>query len=127
MKIYNLLPTLLVALSPLATQAKDVWILVDGDATQTLKTLQFSKNQLSSITPSNGKLVTQINEDHILELSELMHEEHKRCGGFTVHNSIKEAVEASKQPLNLTHFSIPTQLNQGKRLIEHCRYCQQIK
>lgn len=116
MKIYNLLPTLLVAFLPLTTQAKDVWILVDGDATQTIKTLQLNKNQLSNITPSNGKLVTQINEDNIFELSELMHEEHKRCGGFTVHNSMEDAVEASKQPIHQAIFSMPTELGQAEKV-----------
>ena len=85
--------------APVAKQSisdKQVWITLGGDAVETIQRKYQTKipMKLSGLIgqkQDNQVAIAQISESKILELSQLMHEEHKRCGGFFYHSSQQEA------------------------------------
>lgn len=117
-------PWQLAALSLLMThgavQAEDqkVWITLGSDAAQTLTATQAVPGlQLRSSLAGSAGQVAQINQSDVLQLSELMHRQFHRCGGFMAHDSEAEALatlDAMALPSqNLVAYSIdsPVQVN----------------
>ncbi|WP_298772763.1 M20/M25/M40 family metallo-hydrolase [uncultured Shewanella sp.] len=95
--------------------ANDLWITTDADSLKLLK--RVNANVLVPSSPNNlqHKMVAKISEKEVLTLSELMHEEHQRCGGFTVHDSEAEAYAVSQLPVHLLAFN-PPPINQADKV-----------
>ena len=66
-----------------AAVADDVVITVGADAMQTVQAV--APEQAFAFELDGDKAILTIDEAHLDELSELMHEKHQRCGGFMVH------------------------------------------
>ncbi|NMH64479.1 M20/M25/M40 family metallo-hydrolase [Shewanella salipaludis] len=103
--------TALLSLAPLMVltqvQAKDLWITADSDTLNTLKQVQaVIPEQMNALMPQQ-RLIARVPEQAILKLSTLMHEQHNRCGGFTVHESQQQALLASQLPISLAQFNPP--------------------
>ena len=75
---------------------QQIWISLGSDAVETIQSKYQSQLplKLSSVIGEKADkkiAIAQIPESKIIELSHLMHKEHKRCGGFFYHNSEKDA------------------------------------
>ncbi|MFT5758644.1 MAG: leucyl aminopeptidase [Alteromonadaceae bacterium] len=98
----------LASLSSYAEEEK-LWITIGNDA------VKQAEHSGAKIAPAladqpfmqNPVLIYQINSNKLAELSTLMHENHNRCGGYIVHDSYQEAVEALKGPKELLAFNAP--------------------
>ena len=76
-----------------------VWITVGSDALPTMqKTLTSHgwSEKVVSYKSAKGVAITQIENAHLPLLSRAMHEEFKRCGGYIVHASYEDALQALK-------------------------------
>src|SRR5690606_37539404 len=83
-----------------------VWITLGAYAVETIQSKHSSQIplRLSGIIDTeadNAVAIAQIPESKIIELSQVMHTEHKRCGGFIYHDSQQTAQQYAHQ-LNLT-------------------------
>jgi leucyl aminopeptidase len=98
----------LTSLSSYAEQEK-LWITIGNDA---VKQAEQSGAKLAPALDGqsllqNPVLIYQIETEELAELSTLMHENHNRCGGYIVHDSYQEAVDALKGPAELLAFNAP--------------------
>lgn len=81
-----------------AALADDIWISMGSDGYQSLKDHYPALIQQQAPLPATllsddeyaVKLI-QVNEKHLSIISELMHHEHNRCGGFIAHDSLLAA------------------------------------
>lgn len=93
------LSALLLSLTIAGTvHAEDIWISIGSDGYQTLK--DHYPAFIKKIAPDDGPQlmsqsapveVIQVSEEHLSLISELMHHEHNRCGGFIAHDSLTSA------------------------------------
>ncbi|GLQ76139.1 M20/M25/M40 family metallo-hydrolase [Vibrio penaeicida] len=107
---YLLLVTAISATNSIASQntinpnePTKAWITIGSDAIQHFTTAQEHKGLAFSsqtVQGVNGITVSEINTADINNLSELMHHEFKRCGGFFYHDSFEEAQAYAKQAAN---------------------------
>lgn len=89
------------------------WISIGSDAIATAQMALDERQPGRVLTPvqmSRNVAVLSYDAGSIRALSELMHERHNRCGGFMVHDSLKEAEDAiraseveSMTPLAVTY------------------------
>lgn len=95
--------------------ADELWITTDADTLSVLK--QVNATVLAPSSPDNlqHKMIAKISESDVLNLSQLMHESHKRCGGFTVHESEAEAYATSQLPVYSLAFN-PPPINQADKV-----------
>jgi len=104
-----------LAVTSVPTLAKDLWITADADSVSTLKKVNAQvKSNVQSMLQTQ-KVVAKFDDANVLKLSKLMHDEHRRCGGFTVHTSEQEAIAASLLPTTLASF-VPPVINQNTRV-----------
>lgn len=109
--------SLCCALASLASPsfAKDLWITADADSIKTLQKVNAKiKSNAQSISQTQ-KIIAQFDDENVLLLSKLMHDEHRRCGGFTVHSSEQDAIAASLLPTTLASF-VPPVINQNAKV-----------
>lgn len=100
----RMLPLLLL---PLAIQAAEpVWITVGSDAGPELRRVGAEVAPLFSAKGSAIQLA-RVEPGQLAALSTLMHEEHARCGGYMVHASLADALQAMAQPQTLAGFTAP--------------------
>ncbi|WP_299494899.1 M20/M25/M40 family metallo-hydrolase [uncultured Shewanella sp.] len=97
------------------SDADDLWITTDADTFNVLKQVNASVSVPSSPNNLQHKMIAKISEKEILTLSTLMHEEHHRCGGFTVHKSEAEAYAVSQLPVHSLAFN-PPPINQADKV-----------
>ena len=90
----------LVALSvPAAAGPAPVYISVDADALPTaLEVAHARRAWVSTAVTDDHVAVVQIEPGELEKLSEAMHARHDRCGGFIVHDSLDDALEAARPP-----------------------------
>ena len=81
--------------------ADDVYISVGADAIGTLQ--KVAGHELRALEVAGDRAIVEIDEAHLDELSELMHAEHHRCGGFMVHESLAEARAAAEPERRITY------------------------
>ena len=77
--------------------ADTVWISLGEDAFETLQSrldLGLHHQPLKAAARRGGVVATQVHRDDLLKISHLMHEAHRRCGGFLAHDSEAAALEA---------------------------------
>ncbi|QYJ75169.1 M20/M25/M40 family metallo-hydrolase [Shewanella sp. FJAT-52076] len=118
MKTKKRLLSMALLLCPLGAMADELWIMTDKDAGNSLQSLLQRHNLQPQLRESHGKLITRLNEDKLLELSALMHKEHNRCGGFSVHATEADALAASLVPVSQAAFSFPGEPNQAARVAD---------
>ncbi|MCL2917150.1 M20/M25/M40 family metallo-hydrolase [Shewanella litorisediminis] len=118
MKRKQRLLSLALLMCPLGAMADELWIMTDKDAGNSLQSLLQRHNLQPPLRESHGKLITRLNEDKLLELSALMHKEHNRCGGFSVHATEADALAASLVPVSQARFSFPGEPNQAARVAD---------
>jgi len=73
------------------------FITIDVDAVETARAALAQRDpaaQLDVIATNNGVAVIKYDARDFRALSELMHEEHSRCGGFVAHETLDEALGA---------------------------------
>lgn len=102
------LTIILTSLNTYAEQGS-LWITIGSDAVKQAEHIG-AKLAPALEGPSlmqSPVLIYQINEEKLAELSKLMHENHNRCGGYIVHDSYQEAVDALKGPAQLLAFNAP--------------------
>jgi len=107
-KLILFFSTLIVSVMAYAEQDK-LWITIGSDA------IKQAEHVGAKLAPAlegqslkqNPVLIYQINEAMVANLSKLMHENHNRCGGYIVHDSYQEAVDALKGPEQLLAFNAP--------------------
>ncbi|WP_299011808.1 M20/M25/M40 family metallo-hydrolase [uncultured Shewanella sp.] len=111
--------TLLLSISGLIlalnAYANDLWITTDADSLKVLKRVNASVLVPSSPDNLQHKMIAKISEKQVLALSELMHEEHQRCGGFTLHDSEAAAYVVSQLPVHSLAFN-PPPINQADKV-----------
>lgn len=78
--------------------AEDIWISIGSDGYQTLKDHYPSLIQQEATLPSQlmasdspATQLIQVDDRYLSVISELMHHEHNRCGGFIAHDSLTAA------------------------------------
>ena len=81
-----------------STSEQNVWITLGGDTLETIQskyqsTIPMKLSGIIEQKQNNQIAIAQIPESKIIELSKMMHDEHKRCGGFFYHSSQQEAQE----------------------------------
>lgn len=79
---------------------KQYWITIGQDAVNDLQKIGAKEFLLPSAAASaNSKSVSvaQISEDQLNNLSRVMHENHNRCGGYIVHDTLASALMAQQQ------------------------------
>jgi len=109
--------SLCCALASLASPsfAKDLWITADADSIKTLQKVNAKIKSNSLSISQTQKVIAQFDDENVLLLSKLMHDEHRRCGGFTVHSSEQDAIAASLLPTTLASF-VPPVINQNAKV-----------
>ncbi|HWU86533.1 MAG TPA: M20/M25/M40 family metallo-hydrolase [Kofleriaceae bacterium] len=73
------------------------WITMDVDAVETARAAlakRDSEARLDVLEAINGVAVVSFDAQDFPVLSELMHEQHGRCGGFVAHDNLDEALGA---------------------------------
>lgn len=96
--------------------AKELWITADADSIKTLQKVNAKiKSNRQSILQTQ-KVIAKFDDKNVIQLSKLMHDEHRRCGGFTVHSSEQDAIAASLLPTTLASF-VPPVINQNAKVI----------
>ena len=103
-----LLPLLTVSTLAIAEEKK-VWITIGSDAqyqatqvgAQLAPALQYSEIDQLPV------LIYQANETQLQHLTQIMHEQKHRCGGYIVHSSYQEAVDALQGPKQKLAFNAP--------------------
>ena len=89
--MYKLLLLTIMALSSAAIASEDhIYITIGTDAVQSANK---SLSNFTKMQSNSGVTVAKVHKDDILSLSELMHHNFKRCGGFVVHDSEQEALD----------------------------------
>lgn len=87
-----------VPASPLLASPDDgIWITVGADAFEVLEErpeFLFEQRALKAVEQRDDVVISRVRAGDLLEISELMHEEFQRCGGFLAHGSLEEAQEA---------------------------------
>jgi bacterial leucyl aminopeptidase len=68
---------------------KEIYVTIDSDA---VASSQKSLVSVKKMAANSGITVLKIKESDIENLSHMMHEDHKRCGGFVFHESKAEAL-----------------------------------
>src|SRR5262245_28870092 len=63
------------------------WISIDVDALDTARTIA----PIDSVEVAGNIALVQVNELDLGRLSRMMHEQHQRCGGFVVHDTLQDA------------------------------------
>jgi leucyl aminopeptidase len=99
------------------TSEKKVWLSIGTDAWNKISSqknatfeLNLPENQsLQAMQTAQAKVVS-LPESQIATLSEYMHEEFKRCGGFVFHDSMDEAFDYT-QRAELFNSSSPLDIN----------------
>ncbi|MBT3584015.1 MAG: M20/M25/M40 family metallo-hydrolase [Halobacteriovoraceae bacterium] len=81
---------LILLLSSAGATAKDRWITIDSDAVGTANK-HLNAKSFSVDESRNGITLLKVNESNLEEISHMMHEEHHRCGGYVLHESLAEA------------------------------------
>lgn len=82
-------------------QVPDLWITTGTDALPKMRSLGFEQEAVES---QDGVTAIKVKAHRVFELSAMMHSELKRCGGFMVHDSEEEALEAI-QNLHVAQFN----------------------
>ncbi|NQZ06693.1 MAG: M20/M25/M40 family metallo-hydrolase [Algicola sp.] len=88
-----------LALSQTVDLQKQYWITIGQDAVADLSRVGAKEFLLpSAVAAPNSKAVSiaQITEGQLSSLSRMMHENHKRCGGYVVHDSLQSALAAQQ-------------------------------
>ncbi|EAR08651.1 M20/M25/M40 family metallo-hydrolase [Reinekea blandensis] len=87
-----------------AAQADDIWISMGADGYESLKDHYPALIQKQAPLPatlltedSQAINLIQVNEKHLSIISEMMHHEHNRCGGFIAHDSLMSAQDELAQ------------------------------
>jgi leucyl aminopeptidase len=91
------------------------WITIGQDAVRDLERVGAKEFLLpSAVATPNSKAISvaQISEKQLNNLSRLMHDNHKRCGGYIVHKSLQSALTEQQQGLVPSNFE-QSALNQG--------------
>ncbi|MEW6992464.1 M20/M25/M40 family metallo-hydrolase [Colwelliaceae bacterium 6441] len=107
-RLLILLSTILTNMSVFAQQ-EEHWITIGSDA---IKQAEHIDAKLAPALQGfslkeSPVLIYQVSNSRLTELSTLMHENHNRCGGYIVHDSYQEAVDALKGPNELLAFNAP--------------------
>ena len=101
-----------LALITLPSFAKELWITADADSIKTLQKVNAKIQSNAQSISQTQKVIAKFDDKNVIQLSKLMHDEHRRCGGFTVHSSKQDAIAASLLPSTLASF-IPPVINQN--------------
>lgn len=72
-----------------------VFITVDQDAVETTRFMSIRGGGIRMLQKADGIAVLEVPESSLDELSHMMHDRHRRCGGYRVHDS----EEAARQSL----------------------------
>ncbi|NRD75400.1 M20/M25/M40 family metallo-hydrolase [Shewanella sp. VB17] len=106
--IHFLLPCLIAA-PIVSAEDKKVWITVGNDAA--LQVSQVGATLAPALqgrnTADTPVLIYQADESQLQHLTQLMHEEKNRCGGYIVHSSYQEAMDALQGPKVIQAFVAP--------------------
>ncbi|MET1257453.1 M28 family metallopeptidase [Aliikangiella maris] len=83
----------------------NVWISIGSDAYSLINqkhtaSIAFSQSKIHNASHGNIAIV-QVPESQISTLSEIMHDEFNRCGGFVFHESLEEAQSYALRPVQM--------------------------
>ncbi|WP_076416247.1 M20/M25/M40 family metallo-hydrolase [Shewanella sp. UCD-KL12] len=94
-----------------------VWITIGNDAVTQVEKVgaQLAPALMNTQLSQSPVLIYQADETQLQHLTHLMHEEKQRCGGYIVHNSYQEAVDALQGPQQMLGFSAPP-IQQGAKV-----------
>jgi leucyl aminopeptidase len=83
------------------------WITMGQDALADLQQVGAEEFLVPSVvaTDSTEVSIAQIGENQLSKLSRLMHENHNRCGGYIVHDSLQSALVAQQQSAMVAPFA----------------------
>ena len=98
-----------------ARQGKQLWISIAGDAVKELQQVNAEIPAFQStgaVGHLGSPIVARIDEQQLSALSRLMHDNHRRCGGYMVHDSFAAAMHAARTSQLTASFEIPA-LEQG--------------
>jgi leucyl aminopeptidase len=87
-----------------------VWITLGADAAETVQNkfktdIPMTLSGIVGKNSANPVAIAQIPESKVIELSQLMHDEHKRCGGFFYHSTQQQAQEHAHQIHQTQNFA----------------------
>lgn len=118
MKKTPLYGALTSALFCLTVQAEPVWISVESQVLQALPEVAVLQRQpvlLGEAVLQSGHqqpVLVQVDSADLAVLSEYIHAEQHRCGGYIAYDSLEQALQALTQPLLAASFTAPP-LTQG--------------
>lgn len=80
-------------------EQKTYWVTMGQDALDDLKKAGGQEFLINSLNGDNksGVSIAQVGEGQLSHLSKLMHVNHKRCGGYIVHDSLQSAIAAQQK------------------------------
>ena len=93
-----------------AHQGQPLWISIAGDAVRELQQVhaEIPAFQSTNTTGHQGApIVARVDERQLSTLSRLMHDNHRRCGGYMVHDSFASALHAARASQLTASFEIP--------------------
>jgi len=99
--MYKLLVLSFLFLNAASAEEK-VWITLDSDALSSTMSLDKSFN--SKVYSSAGISLIQVNRSEVENISHMMHDQFKRCGGYMIHESLEEGLELIDQAQGLKSF-----------------------
>lgn len=105
----------LLSASASASEHEDkVWITVGNDAVSQVEQTgaQLAPAMQNTQLSQSQILIYQADETQLQSLTQLMHEEKNRCGGYIVHGSYQEAVDALQGSQQMLAFT-PPPIQQG--------------
>jgi leucyl aminopeptidase len=84
------------------------WITIGQDAVLDLQSIgakEFLSNSAVASPGSTDVSIAQISEQQLSKLSRVMHENHKRCGGYIVHDSLQSAIAEQQRGVVASNFT----------------------
>ena len=96
-----------LALNKNLGEEQQYWITIGQDAVNDLSQVGAKEFLMPlAVAPQNSQAVSiaQISESQLSGLSRLMHDNHNRCGGYIVHDTLQSALTAQQQGLVTSNF-----------------------
>ena len=96
---------LLVAVLATPAMADERYISIGADALPTAQAVAGQHFDMELVAHEGDVAVLTFDEDQLDELSDAMHEQHHRCGGFMVHDTLEDAF-AEAVPEKLMEYTL---------------------
>lgn len=106
---------------------KTVWLTIEEQELAHIKPIAAAKGsdfRFNVVSSQEGIAIVEIDESQLNDLSFYMHEEFRKCGGYTSHETLEEAITIRRESLspervqNLMTYTIDNQANVNPLLVE---------